>query len=45
MKKIIADTKKTLHTNHFIEKDKPRKYICGLLYIVIDEAEIEKRTN
>ena len=44
-KKIITDTKKTLHTYHFIERENLRKYLCGLLYIVIDEADLEKRTN
>ena len=38
MKKIIADTKKTLRTHHFIEQEKLRKYLCSLLYIVIGEA-------
>ena len=38
--KIIADTKNTLPTHHFIEKYKLLKYICGLLSIVIYEADI-----
>ena len=37
-KKRITDTKNTLHTNNFIEKDKSWKYIGGLLSIIIDEA-------
>ena len=44
-KKWIADTKKTLRTHHFIEKEKLRKFLCGLLYIVIDEAYLENRIN
>ena len=35
-KKEIADTKKTLLSLHFIEKDKWVKYLSGLLSIVID---------
>ena len=45
MKKIIDDTKNTLSTHCFIEKEKWRKYICGLLSIVIDEAYLKKETN
>ena len=42
--KKIADTKKTLHTHNLIEKQKLRKYLCGLLSIVIDQADLEKIT-
>ena len=41
----LADAKNTLRTHHYIEKEKQRKYICGLLSIVIDEADLENRTN
>ena len=34
-KKIIADTKKTLRSHHFVDKDKLRKYLSGMLYIYI----------
>ena len=44
-KKIIADTKKTLRTHHFIEKDILKIFICGLLSIFIDEEDIENKTN
>ena len=37
--------KKSLRTNHFIEKRKLRKYIGGLLSIIIDESDIENRKN
>ena len=39
-KKIISDTKKTLRTHHFILKGKLRKYISGLLSIIIDEIDL-----
>ena len=41
----MADTKKTLRTHHFIGKGKLRKYLGGLLSIIIDETDIETRTN
>ena len=44
-KKWIYDTKKTLRTHHFIEKEKWWRYICGLFSIVIDETDLENRTN
>ena len=39
-KKIITDTKKTLHTYHLILKGKLRKYFGGLLSIIIDETDL-----
>ena len=45
MEKIIADTKRILHTHHLIEKWRLRKYIGGLLSIFIDETDIENRPN
>ena len=45
MKNIIYDTKNTLRSHHFIEKEKLRKYISGLLSIVIDESDLEEITN
>ena len=44
-KKRIADTRNTLRTHHYIEKEKQQKYIFGLLSIVIDEPDLENRTN
>ena len=41
MKKIIADTKKTLRSHHFIEKEKLGKYMSCMFYIVIDASDIE----
>ena len=43
--KMIADTKKTLLSYHFIEKGKTRKYISGMLYIDIDEAYLENKIS
>ena len=43
--KIISDTKKTLRTHHFIEREKIQKYRCCLLSMVIDEADLENKTN
>ena len=45
MEKWIADTKKTLRSHHFIEKEKLRKYISGMLSMDIDEADIEKKKS
>ena len=45
MKKRVADTEDTLLAHHFIEKEKLRKYICGLLSLAIDEKNLEKITN
>ena len=39
-KRIITDTKNILRTHHSIEKEKLWKYICGLLSIVIYEADM-----
>ena len=44
-KKKNSDTKKTLCTHHFIEKYILQKYIGGFLSIIIDEADLENRTN
>ena len=44
-KKLIAHTKKTLRSHHFIEKQKLRIYLSGILSIDIDEADIERKTN
>ena len=38
-----ADIKKTLHSHHFIEKEKLRKYLSGILSIDIDGLYIEKK--
>ena len=39
------NTKKKLRTHHFIETKKLQKYLCGLLSIVIDEADLQNITN
>ena len=44
-RKKIAYTKKTLHTHHFIEKERLRKYLSIILSIDIDESDIQKKTN
>ena len=36
---IIADTKKTLCSHNFIEKDKLRRHLSDMLYIYIDEVD------
>ena len=43
--KIISDTKNTLRAHYFIEKYKLRKYLFGLLSIVIDGTDLETITN
>ena len=40
-----ADTKKTLRLHHFIEKEKLRKYLSGILSIDNDDADLENKTN
>ena len=45
LEKRISDTKKTLHSHHFILKEKLRKYISGMLSIYIYEEDLEKKTN
>ena len=45
VEKRISDTKKTLRSHHFSEKEKLRKYLYGLLSIDIDEADLKKKTN
>ena len=43
--KIIPHTKKTLRTYYFIERERLQKYLFGLLSIVINEADIEKKNK
>ena len=45
MEKRSYDIKKTLRSHHFIEKETLRKYLSGILYIDVDEADLEKKTN
>ena len=45
MKKRTSDTKKTLRSHHFIEKEKSRKYLSVILSIDIDEVDLENKTN
>ena len=40
MEKQISDTKKTLRSHQFLQKYKLRKYLYGVLYIDIYEADI-----
>ena len=40
MEKWISDTKKTLHSHHFIEKEKFRKCLSGILSIDNDDADL-----
>ena len=35
-----SDTKKTLRTHHFIEKEKLRKYLSGILSIDNDDSDL-----
>ena len=42
-KRTNSDTKKTLRLYHFIEKDKLRKYLSGILSIDNDWADLEKK--
>ena len=43
--KIIPHTKKTLRTYYFIERERLQKYLFGLLSIVINEADLEKKNK
>ena len=45
MEKRFPDTKKTLSSHHFIEKEKLGKYLFGVLSIYIDESDLENKTN
>ena len=44
-KRKNGDTKKTLCSHHYIEGEKLRKYISGILSIDNDEAYLGKKTN
>ena len=39
------DTKRTLCLHHYIEREKLRKYLSGVLSIDNDEADLGKKTN
>ena len=43
--KRISDTKKTLCSHHLIETDQLIKYMSSMLYLDIDEADLEKKKN
>ena len=45
MEKKNDDTKNTLGSHNFIEKEKLRKYLSGILSIDNDEADLEKKRN
>ena len=40
-----TDSKKTLRSHHFIEKEKLRKYLSVILSIDNYKADLEKKTN
>ena len=40
-----TDTKKISRLYHFIENEKLRKYLSGILSFENDEADLEKKTN
>ena len=42
---MIADTKKTSRSHHFIKKYKLRKYLSSILSIDMNEEDIENKTN
>ena len=44
-KRKYVDTKSTLRLHHYIEREKLRNCLSGILYIENDEADIEKKTN
>ena len=41
-KKRFADTKNILCSHNFIEKEKLRNYLSGMLSVDTDEAELER---
>ena len=41
----MLDTKKTLRSHHFIEKERLRKSLSGILSIDNDEAHLKNKTN
>ena len=45
MEKKNSDTKKTLRSHHYIEREKLRKYLSGILSIDNNEAYLGKKTN
>ena len=44
-KRKNAYTKMTIRLHHYIEREKLRKYLSGILYIENDEADLGKKTN
>ena len=44
-KATIADTKSTLRSHHYIEIEKLRKYISGILHIENNKADLEKKVD
>ena len=45
MEKKIANTKKTLRSHHYIEIEKLRKYLSGILNIENIKADLEKKVD
>ena len=45
MEKKNADTKRTLRSHHYIEREKLGKYLSGILSIDNDEADQGKKTT
>ena len=44
-KRKNADTKRTLRSHHYIEIEKLRKYLSGILYIYNDKADLGKNMD
>ena len=44
-KRKNADTKRTICLHHYIEREKLRKYLSGILSIENDEADLGRKTN
>ena len=44
-KRKKTDTKRTIPLHHYIEREKLRKYLSGILSIENDEADLGRKTN
>ena len=44
-KTTISDTKRTLRSHHYIEIEKTRKHLSGILHIENTKADIEKKVD
>ena len=45
MEKKIADTKRTLNSHHYIDIEKLRKYLSGILHIETIKADLDKKVD